>query len=74
MKYYTDGKRHLVCFPYSIENLHKMAADLGIGRHWFHKNHYDIPVRRKVEIEARATMVTPKDIVTIIQGTFVDLE
>lgn len=31
--YVTDGKRHLVCIPYSVENLHQMAADLGIGRH-----------------------------------------
>ena len=36
--YVTDGKRHLVCIPYSTENLHAMATDLGIGRHWFHKN------------------------------------
>lgn len=72
MKYLTDGKRHLVCFPYSIENLHLMAADLGIGRHWFHKDHYDIPVRRKDEVEARVVMVSSKDIVRIIQGTYDD--
>lgn len=68
MKYVTDGKRHLVCLPYSIENLHKMAADLGIGRHWFHKNHYDIPKRRIREIEALCEIVTSKEIVLIIRG------
>lgn len=72
MKYYTDGKRHLVCFPYSIENLHLMAADLSIGRHWFHNDHYDIPVRRKDEIEAHTVMVSSKDIVRIIRGTYDD--
>ena len=28
MKYLTDGKRHLICEPYSIENLHKMADNI----------------------------------------------
>lgn len=68
MKYVTDRKRHLVCVPYSIKNLHIMAADLGIGRHWFHKNHYDIPVKRIAEIEAKCDIVSPKDIVKIIRG------
>ena len=68
--YYTDGKRHLVCIPYSKENLHKMAKELGIKRHWFHKDHYDIPKRRKEEIEALCAMVSPKDIVRIINGTY----
>lgn len=67
MKYLTDGKRHLICVPYSIENLHKMAADLGIGRHWFHKNHYDVPIRRKAEIEAKCEMVSTREIVRIIK-------
>ena len=31
MKYFTDRKRHLVCIPYSIENLHKMAMSLESG-------------------------------------------
>lgn len=70
MKYITDGKRHLVCDPYSIENLHTMAADLGIGRHWFHKNHYDIPKLRTAEIEAQCTLVSSKEIVKLIRGTY----
>lgn len=72
--YFTDGKRHLVCIPYSIENLHIMAADLGISRHWFHntKNlaHYDIPKRRLDEITSKCTLVSSKDIVKIIRGTY----
>ena len=68
--YVTDGKRHLVCIPYSTENLHKMATDLGIGRHWFHKNHYDIPKKRMDEISSKCILVSSKDIVKIIRGTY----
>ena len=53
MKYYCDDQRHLVCIPYSIENLHKMAEDLNINKCWFHKNHYDIPKRRIKEIQEK---------------------
>ena len=68
--YVTDGKRHLVCIPYSTENLHAMAADLNIGRHWFHKNHYDIPKKRMDEVTSKCTLVSSKDIVKIIRGTY----
>ena len=30
-----------------------MAKDLGIGRWWFHKNHYDIPLKRVEEIQKK---------------------
>ena len=63
MKYLTDGKRHLICDPYSIENLHRMADDLDIKRCWFHKDHYDIPKRRIEEIEARCEIVSSREIV-----------
>ena len=71
MKYYCDTKRHLVCVPYSIENLHNMAKELGIKRCWFHKNHYDIPVGRIDEISGKCTIVSPKEIVRIIKYTSV---
>ena len=67
LTYVTDGKRHLVCVPYSIENLHQMAKELDIKRCWFHKNHYDIPKLRIDEIEAKCMMVDPKNIVEIIR-------
>ena len=67
MKYYCDSHRHLVCLPYSIENLHKMAEDLGIKRCWFHKNHYDIPKRRIEEIMEQCKVVSSKEIVDIIK-------
>lgn len=68
MEYYCDEKRHLVCVPYSIENLHKMAEDLNIGRHWFHKDHYDIPKRRITEIKNKCTVISTKEIVKIVRG------
>ena len=70
MIYVTDRKRHLVCIPYSVENLHTMAADLNIGRHWFHKNHYDIPKKRIAEIESQCKIVSSKEIVKIIRGEY----
>lgn len=70
MKYYCDNARHLVCMPYSIENLHVMGAFLKIKRHWFHKDHYDIPKLRVEEIMSACTVVSSKDIVRIIQGKF----
>jgi len=51
MKYFCDNNRHLVCKPYSIKNLHKMADELRIKKCWFHKNHYDIPKKRIEEIK-----------------------
>lgn len=68
MEYLTDGKRHLICLPYSVENLHIMADDLGIKRCWFHKNHYDIPKKRIEEITEKCTLVSSKMIVLIIKG------
>jgi FMN phosphatase YigB (HAD superfamily) len=70
MKYYIDRKRHLVCVPYSVENLHLMALDLGIKRCWFHRTHYDLPIRRKSEIEQKCYIVSSKDIVKIINKTW----
>lgn len=65
--YYCDVKRHLVCVPYSIENLHKMAESLGIKKCWFHKDHYDIPIRRIKEITDKCELVTDREIVMIKQ-------
>jgi hypothetical protein len=67
LEFLTDGARHLICLPYSIENLHEMALALGIKRCWFHKDHYDIPVRRIKEIEAKCRIVTTREIVVIVR-------
>ena len=68
MRYYCDNARHLVCVPYSLDNLHKMAEELGIKRCWFHKNHYDIPKLRIAEITAKCQVVSSKEIIFIIRG------
>jgi len=67
LTYYCDKARHLVCKPYSLDNLHKMAIDLDIKRCWFHKDHYDIPLRRIDEISVKCNIVSSKDIVKIIK-------
>ena len=65
----TDGKRHLICIPYSVENLHRMANELSIKRCWFHKDHYDIPKRRQKEIESKCEIISSKEIVKIIRNS-----
>lgn len=68
--YLCDESRHLICIPYSLENLHAMAEDLGLGRHWFHKGkypHYDIPKRRKLEIMSKCRVVGSRELVLLIK-------
>jgi hypothetical protein len=72
LTYYCDSMRHLVCVPYTVENLHRMADDLGIKRCWFHSGasypHYDIPKRRIAEIQAKCTVVAPRETLKIVKG------
>ena len=72
MTYYYDQMRHLICVPYSIENLHAMAVDLNIGRHWYHggkRPHYDIPKKRIDEIANMAEQISPRNLLTIIKAS-----
>ena len=72
--FYSDDQRHLVCVPFSVENLHAMAKELGIKRCWFHNSssgpHYDIPKRRIAEIQGRSVVVPTKTILAIVKGTW----
>lgn len=68
MTFYCDNARHLVCVPYSIPNLHAMAEALNIKRCWFHRDHYDIPMRRIAEIQSKCTVIPSREIVRIIKG------
>lgn len=72
LRYYCDDMRHLVCVPYTVENLHRMAEDLGIKRCWFHRGskhpHYDIPKRRIEEVRAKCTVVSPREVLKIMKG------
>ena len=73
LKFYCDNSRHLVCIPYSIENLHIMAKELNIKKCWFHSSakykHYDIQ-KRIHEIQSKCNIVSEKDILKIIKGEY----
>lgn len=71
MIFLSDDRRHLVCWPYSVENLHRMAEELGIKRCWFHGGrlaHYDIPKRRITEITGLTRVVDSRTILSVIKG------
>lgn len=73
MEYLCDEKRHLICVPYSVDNLHAMAEALGIKRCWFRAGgrnyhpHYDIPARRVDEIKGKCRVTTDREIFRIIK-------
>lgn len=71
MKFYCDDARHLVCVPYTVENLHIMARELGVKKCWFHAStypHYDIPKRRVAEVTAKCTLVSGREVLAICKG------
>ena len=68
MRYFADERRHLICVPYTRENLLAMADDLDIPRHWYHGGtypHIDMPARQVIRIldDPRVTIVSPREIV-----------
>ena len=71
LSYFVDAERHLVCLPYTVENLHLMARRLGISRAWFHRTrggrhaHYDVPVNMTAHVRESAILLTPRDIVML---------
>jgi hypothetical protein len=71
LTFYCDDQRHLICVPYTIENLHRMATILGIKRCWFHNSpghpHYDIPKRRIAEIKAKCKVITARQLLQLIK-------
>lgn len=76
MRYLADKQRHLICIPFSVENLHAMARVFGIKPHWFHKriySHYDIPKRRLTEIlgDPRVEVVSPRK---LLKELYADIE
>jgi hypothetical protein len=75
--YVCDDDRHLVCLPYSISNLHRMAQELNIKLCWFHRGasyaHYDIPVRRIIEIQSKCRVVSGRVVLAIVKGELVSL-
>lgn len=72
LTYYCDDSRHLVCVPYSIENLHHMANNLNINKCWYHASkshpHYDIPKCRVQEIMTKCIIIDSRMILDITKG------
>ena len=72
LRFFSDKQRHLVCYPFSEDNLHEMARQLGVNRCWFHPSrgglHYDIPKKRIAEIQARTEIVSVRTIWKICHG------
>jgi hypothetical protein len=69
-RYLYDEKRHLVCEPYSIYGLHKMALELGIKRCWFHGGrhpHYDLPKKFSAAKHPRCERVSSREILRVIK-------
>ncbi len=67
--YVCDDKRHLICYPYSVDNLHQMAEDLNIKKCWFHGGkhpHYDIPKKRITEIKSLCLNRSTREILQLI--------
>lgn len=72
LTFFYDKQRHLVCKPYSVENLHCMAAILRIDNCWYHNTkhkHYDIPKKMFDSFWLYpAKKVSPRDILKICKG------
>ena len=71
LRYICDRSRHIVCLPYSVENLHIMARELRLSRGWFHDGrwpHYDMPLSRMEELFMRCEIVSSRDILAIIRS------
>jgi hypothetical protein len=74
LTYFYDEQSHLVCRPFSLSNLHAMAADLGIKRCWFHNGgggrfpHYDVPNKLQAHVAANAVLISPRETLDIIKG------
>jgi len=45
-----------------------MAVVLKIAKHWFHKDHYDIPKKRIEEITAKCELISSREICKIARG------
>lgn len=74
LRFLTDGRRHLICVPYSEAGLHAMAEALNIPRHWFHRGrwpHYDIPQRQRDRVEPLCERVETREIVRIVRAATV---
>jgi hypothetical protein len=79
MQYYMDSKRHIICIPYTVKNLHAMAKALRIPQCWFHSSkdhpHYDAPKMRVNELKAHKliTVVSQRELLRLLKSQRVQL-
>lgn len=69
--FYFCDERHLICVPYSVEDLHLMADTLNIKKCWYHggrRPHYDIPKHRIKEIHAKCNVVSGRELVRMMKA------
>lgn len=73
LEFICDDARHIICLPYSIENLHRMACRLGLKRCWFHNHpthpHYDMPKLRIEQITKRCRVVSQRELLALTKST-----
>lgn len=73
--YKKPNGRKLYChmIAESIEELHKFASSIGLGKHLFHNgakfSHYDLTAeQRQLAVSAGATQITSKTLVRIARN------
>ena len=66
-----NGRRKLyahMASDVSLEELHAFAASIGLKKHWFHKDHYDLREDEHAQaIRAGAIQVTSRELVRKIR-------
>jgi hypothetical protein len=65
LQFICDSNRHMVCQPFSVDNLHRMAASLHIDRTWFFDDYYLIPGNRVQEMMALCEVRSPAEVAQI---------
>lgn len=68
--YITDGVGNVICLPYSVENLHKMADDLGIAKRWYRDGHYKVPKEIADDLEEKCDKVTTTTLFRTVRNVY----
>lgn len=68
--YITDGVGNVICLPYSVENLHKMADDLGIKKTWYRDGHYKVPKEIAEDLEEKCDKVTTTTLFRTVRNVY----
>lgn len=69
-----DRHGRLVCVPFSIENLHRVARRLHVKKQWFSGPrrfpHYRVPISLMIEVRVRCEVASTRRVVEIIRSTY----